>query len=823
MFLHDLKVAYRSLLKYKLQTVISVLSLAIGLSCFAILNTNLRRWLMGDRRLPNVNEIYFLAPETMGGWVKIDRNIYVDICDKFPEIKAVTSVLKTNNLSYLSISKNEEESTEKLKEAFLISDSCFIDVYAFKLLQGNWESIKRQPNAVILTESAAIRILGSTDVLGKTIVGEQTIYQGKNAFRTKVERSYKVVALIADFPRQLYEFKHQDAGVILNSTDPDVIDDLSNERRIFRIHSNVAIKDLNKKIGNYIKSKPELYKDKLETLIFHPILKWNAYWSQGKYLNYPLVLSGVGFLLLLTSIFNYVLFMSGRILNRQKEYGIRQINGANTNFIFRMFVMEISLSICMVILISFVLMELLATIFVVEIDGLVHTEEGVNLLLLWGGNLLEYAFFTWLGMLGVCWFILRRFRMLTTLQHIYGGGVRYKNRLTNVLLGLQLVICISLGGGTSFVYTQQEFLEERYRGKLTEEECERIYEEGLGFTESFRYDIDPFKFAKINYQNMITESPYVEATCRSYGNLYSPSKSTTEWKIDGIKNEIEEGTDFHLTRFFVGGDYPKMINVKMEEGRFFKEGETQCAVVNREFIRRWKVNPLGKPITIKTRLANLNYSDWQNFHIIGIIEDITSLFDDSELTPRIYLPFPQDALISIFSIKLLPGANPDFLKPLKEKLYEQIDRTMPIELCSLEERIDGNVKEVQKMSVLISLFASLCIIICLLGIYSSMMLAVEKRGREMAIRKINGARLVDIARIFVRHYFVLLGIAALIAFPALYLGVLTWLENYTYRVPITIFPFIAIFVLLFAIVLLTIGSQLIKIMRVNPVEKLKSE
>ena len=110
MFLHDLKVAYRSLLKYKLQTVISVLSLAIGLSCFAILNTNLRRWLMGDRRLPNVNEIYFLAPETMGGWVKIDRNIYVDICDKFPEIKAVTSVLKTNNLSYLSISKNEEES-----------------------------------------------------------------------------------------------------------------------------------------------------------------------------------------------------------------------------------------------------------------------------------------------------------------------------------------------------------------------------------------------------------------------------------------------------------------------------------------------------------------------------------------------------------------------------------------------------------------------------------------------------------------------------------------------------------------------------------------
>lgn len=78
-----------------------------------------------------------------------------------------------------------------------------------------------------------------------------------------------------------------------------------------------------------------------------------------------------------------------------------------------------------------------------------------------------------------------------------------------------------------------------------------------------------------------------------------------------------------------------------------------------------------------------------------------------------------------------------------------------------------------------------CVVISLLGIYSSMMLAVERRSREMAVRKINGATLVDIARIFIRHYLWLLGMAAVIALPLLFLGVYVWLENYVYHFKLT--------------------------------------
>lgn len=114
-------------------------------------------------------------------------------------------------------------------------------------------------------------------------------------------------------------------------------------------------------------------------------------------------------------------------------------------------------------------------------------------------------------------------------------------------------------------------------------------------------------------------------------------------------------------------------------------------------------------------------------------------------------------------------------------------------------------------------------VISLLGIYSSMMLAVERRSREMAVRKINGATLVDIARIFIRHYLWLLGMAAVIALPLLFLGVYVWLENYVYHFKLTPWPFVVIVALLLFIILLTIGSQLLKIMRINPSERLKSE
>ena len=787
MFLHDLKVACRSLLKYKLQTVISVVGLAVGLTCFVDCNVMFRRYFMWDSNLPNVENIYFLASPDLKDADLFDMGM--NIQSKFPEIEKKTVFVEVNPYSYKKCVIKDKGGNEKMiRETFIYSDSSFIDFFDLELLQGDWNVVKNQPDATIVTESAALRMFGTKDVVGKKF----TDIDGRNS----LEKEYIIAALIADFPQET--ILEDRGGLVLNTIDKRVLEDwqFKNLKEVlFRLQEGVDLEALNDKITLYLKKRPDLLKESSTTPILYSYLKD---WDYGYFdLIDFLIISGVGLLVLLTAIFNYVMFMSGRILNRQKEYGIRQITGGSATSIFRMFTTEISLSIVFSILISLVLMELYY--------------DNQNVLLIYGRYLLEYALIVWGVMIGICWLILKRFRILTTLQHIQGGGVRYKNRLSNILLGLQLTICILLSGGAYFLYSQQEFLMERYRGNFSVEESKRIY-----CIDLYQWQFRPIR---ADFQNMVNSNPHIELACRYEFSLLGPCEQPSDyWKMEGVNNDTEANDANRICYMGVDANYPQLMNAKIEEGRFFRVDEVNSAVVNREFVRRFGINPLGKDISLRFR------DTWKTYHIVGVMENLVKIgFRGLEkLSPCVYLPFSEENSWT-YGVKLLPGVGPEVLEPLRKKMQEQVFKFTEVEFNTLEKEIMSYMSDIKRMKFLLLLFASICIIICLLGIYSSMMLAVEKRGREMAIRKINGARLIDIARIFVRHYFVLLGIAALIAFPALYLGVQTFLETYEERIPITPFPFIAIFVLLFAIVLLTIGSQLIKIMRVNPVEKLKSE
>ena len=787
MFLHDLKVAYRSLLKYKLQTVISVVGLAVGLSCFVVCNVMFRHYLTWDDNLPNAENIYFLASPDLKNDALFE--IGKDIQNKFPEIEKRTVYATVGPYSYKDCVIKDKDGNEKLiTETFIYSDSTFFDFFDFELIQGNWDVVKNIPDAFILTESAALRMFGTKDVVGKIFIELKD--------RTHIEKECKIVALIADFPQGT--MLEDIDGLVLNTTDKSFLGYYYLKDRsemFFRLQADVDLEALNDKIALYLKERSDLLKESLIAPMFYSHLKdGNSYESQ---LIDFLITSIVGLLVLLTAIFNYVMFMSGRILNRQKEYGIRQITGGSTTSIFRMFTTEISLSIVFSILISLVLMELYY--------------DNQNALLILGGCLLEYALIVWAAMIGICWLILKRFRILTTLQHIQGGGVRYKNRLSNFLLGLQFTICILLSGGAYFLYVQQEFLVECHRGNFSVEEAKRIY--------SFNMAAWQLRPIRADFQNLVNSNPHIEMASRCEFSLLGPCCQPSDyWKMEGINNDTEDNVANRICYMGVDANYHQLVNAKIEEGRFLRVGEVKTAVVNREFVRRFGINPLGKEIALR-------FSDtWETFHIVGVMENLMRITDHrlKKLIPCLYIPYNEKNSLT-YAIKLLPGVGKEGLEPLIKKMQEQESRFTTFEINSLEENILPYMYDIKRMKSLLFLFASICIVICLLGIYSSMMLAVEKRGREMAIRKINGARLMDIANIFVRHYFVLLGIAALIAFPALYLGVQTFLETYEERIPITPFPFIAIFVLLFAIVLLTIGSQLIKIMRVNPVEKLKSE
>lgn len=802
MFKHDLKIAWRNLLKYKQQTVISLLGLAVGLTSFVLCNDQLRDELMWNRRMPDVKHLYSLVTSNSDYDVYplVDAGIARSIRDELPEINEAVFFFSLGGYSDKMCVVEQENGTQTWrKEFFLYTDSSFINFFGFKLLQGNWETVKKQPDAVVLTLAGARRIFGTTEVVGCTFTDVRD-FDNTNDL-------YRVAAVMEDFPEQT-DFESM-AGVLLNPADKKTKSGhyQSHAEVLFKLRPGIHYEKVNEKIAIWLDKHPELKEQMNVPQKLCPYLEVKDSWRSESRWTFPLIFAGIGFLALLTAIFNYVLFMSGRILNRRKEYAIREISGAAPRMIFRMFAIEIILSVGMSVFVALLLLEVMSHLFTEGISSYFYFDDQSHWMAKLGVYLLEYALLVLGCMLMIAWVSLKKIRHVSLLRSLQdGGNVRHRSMVQNLLLGLQLMICMLLGGGAYFLYAQQLYLQQRMMGKLSLEECKRIYE--------FPLNGDKLEPIRADFQNMVNTNPYLEMAVRNGNSLLCPwSVSANYWSLDGL--EKKENT--RLFFMYTDANYPDFIHARMEEGRFFRENEMLSAVVNREFIRCWGINPLGKEI-------RFNY--WQgvkSYHVVGIIEDILTSESEPKVVPCIYLPFdPVDPNWN-FYVKLRSGVDPKVLKPLEDKMREQVNVFTPLWIKTLYDEIGSGIDYLREIGLLMGVLTLVCIVISLLGIYSSMMLAVERRSREMAIRKINGATLVDIARIFVRHYLWLLGGAAMIALPLLFLGVDVWLENYAYHFKLTPWPFVVIVALLLLVILLTIGSQLLKIIRINPSERLKSE
>ena len=168
---HGLKMAYRNLLKYKLQSVICVLGLAGGLSCFTVCNYMLRKELAWNKQLPHYGETYKLVTIRENG--EVDGLVSLDLAEQlkqeFPEIeKSVYYVSMYGVSDKLCVVGQENGKQTAAKAFFVLTDSSFFDFYDFRLTAGNGERLKKQPDVLILTSEGADKIFGTSEAVGKS-------------------------------------------------------------------------------------------------------------------------------------------------------------------------------------------------------------------------------------------------------------------------------------------------------------------------------------------------------------------------------------------------------------------------------------------------------------------------------------------------------------------------------------------------------------------------------------------------------------------------------------------------------------------------------
>jgi ABC-type antimicrobial peptide transport system permease subunit len=207
--------------------------------------------------------------------------------------------------------------------------------------------------------------------------------------------------------------------------------------------------------------------------------------------------------------------------------------------------------------------------------------------------------------------------------------------------------------------------------------------------------------------------------------------------------------------------------------------------------------------------------------IVGVTEDVVVADAADELKAAFFMPVDRLGLLRYIYAKVNPVNRKAAEAYILQIIREYLPATIDYKLSSLSEIISKTRQTENTLLGLISLFAVITAVISLSGVYSSVVLATGRRRKEVAIRKINGATLGSIIRLFLRTYVGILFVAAIPAFALVYFAAVKWLESYAYRISISFSTFAVIFAALNGLLILTVIYQLIKTARLNPAETVK--
>ena len=813
MILHYLKMAFRSLGKYRMQNIISVVSLAVALFCFSI-NMYISRFMIQiDNWLDD--RVVFMTDANGGSSVSFD--LAKEITAQRPEIEALA---RFNPYVRSSWKKADDKSSIANTDYFIHTDTTLLDVLGLKLIAGNWKSVcnTNAKHCLALSESFARKQYGSADAA----VGQEILVEELGVVT--------VQAVVQDLPfaNSIMNFEYA-AGWMFSKDDEflsgrrlgyawvklkEGIDSetfcntpyfvwLDDERAMTSdSYWNLKDKDIN--IGGGIKfttrSPGKAGKSDL------------GFWKFSLSL---LLVSLPGILILIVALFNYFHLLVNSILSNRREYALRRVHGASTSDMWKMVSTQIVIvTILTGILSLFIARFVTPMIRIADSQGPGVTEffMDTNVIL---KHTLEYIVMLVAAGLLIAWIAITRVKqadMSDSLKRSYSGR--------NFMLGVQLTVAqLMITILAAMFLKMKSNLTEPYSW-LSKEDKTCIITDRKYY--SNKDEMEP----EISYLKSL---PYITHAVCMFNEHLRGSKLNTEFNTTGYSEE----TDCY--RVFIDPEIMDMLSIRINEGRMpIKSTEI---MVDDLFTQRFGLD-IGDTLRIKDFLRNYPdagyvYSgdefDWIPLVITGHIDN---LLDKTTITPGI----SSDNQPSIYCnwknisgfvvIRCLPGHQ----KEAKEAIarYHDPDHTEGdlYGVMSLYDYMDQNNSIWNSIGFIAWTVAIIAFIITLLGVYSAISIDTTRRRKEMAVRKINGAKTRQITMQFANLYVKLFLISSMVSIPLsafiIKQAILNGrpLEKGTGYV---ILFYLFILAVIVAFVSLTIGFKIHRISRENPADVVKSE
>ena len=767
MFFHHLKIAFRNLRKYKTQNIISIIGLAVGFTCFAFSALWIRYEMSYDNFHPNADRIYLVRTvNNATGIIYRGSMMPVDwLTSNMPEIEAAcaTHYRFEDHLKVLYIDKNFSKVFDALlPEDFFMEGQTNLPVAVTEDRKGDIEFIQEKLNM-------------------------------------------DVRAIIPRWPANTnYPF--------------DIVAPINGGSNNFiLVKPGVNMETLKKKMTDFV---PPGSSDPV-TLVLIPLkqLRYNdpsvdppnlVYYIKADIKFGHLRLFAIaGLLVILCSMFNHLTLYVTRIRMRLHELALRKVSGATDWQIAATLYTDFLLTILLSLVAGFLLMSWLLPTYK-EFAAIGNSNINIYT------ELLLYA-----ALLLVCGFIVGGipvlyFRKQVLNEHIKGhGSPGSRNLFRKGSLLVQLIISLGMMFCATVFVKQVRFLHQTDLG------IDRL---NVASVEIFGFPLTPPYVDRIKQIPGIADALSIRANTVALKDLTN-GNFVVRYPKDG------EEVSFTCAQIHADAYFFDFFGIQFIEGRG----------LSNEFISSSdRYSPeLSNPMVIN-ETAKKELGDAVEFmNVVGVVQDYY-LTPTTEMRPTVfYYPDPERSSFYAIIYRYEKGYRQQTEEAVRRWLLEEFADKPPVPRYTnervsdrtnyniifryMEDIFDEHFKSDWALQTILSIMTLACILIAVFGVYSLTSLSCQQRRKDIAIRKINGAEVLDIMNIFFKEYLILLALAALVAFPAGFIVMKNWLEGYVKQTSMDAWLYVLIFLLVCVVIVFSIVSMVWKAANRNPAEVVKSE
>jgi putative ABC transport system permease protein len=777
---------FRSLVKQMPYSFINILGLTIGVASVLIViiwisvETRYEQFHQDKERLVRVAHIV-KTPNSEYNDATINAPAGPEYKQHFPVVEQMVRLVPYKE----SVFYNDKFSRLNI----FYSDSTFFEMFSFDLKKGDKRTCLISSQNIVLTESAALKVFGKEEPLGKTVLISGHLFTVSAVAKDPPVNTNIRFECLA--PLSVIEKKNYiswDGGLtcytylkLVKGADQSLL-----EKQIL-VYMEDAI---NKKWREYGYSmRPYLQKI---TEIHLNSEASNEIGDKGNKVN-VYIFSGIGLLILLIACFNFVNISTAISFKRAKEVSVKKIFGSDRKSVILFFISESAIAIITSLLLAFLLTKILLPIASVYF-GKALTLSDLNLstwLLVFTSLFLFCTVFASF----YSSFYLSSSNPLTLLSNINKGKKKQITR--NVLVSFQYTISIILIICCLVVYSQMQFVKKSDKG-FNEK---NILIVNLNSNTSAKYELIKNKFSSI---------PGVKSVSVSAGGTPGVEFTSNGYNCEGVEKPIMADA------VYIDEDYFKTIGISVVNGRDFRnpKSDENKVIINQTFVKflGWK-EPLGKTI----ERGNIKYE------VIGVVKDFNTTSFHNKIEPIFISTINEWGRFDNIIVKYQPANLLDVLKS-SESIIKEIDPQAPFEYVFLTDSIYEKYASEKNLNFLYLVLSLITIFISSLGLFGLATFATQSRTKEISIRKINGATISDIFRKFNFDLLKWILISFFIGAPTGYYFMNKWLNNnFAYKITISLWLLILSGLFTMAIGFMTVSWAAGKASGTNPAETLRKE